>query len=98
MRWGAEGVACLCARRHDLGRLPARHLRSPAGGAGAARARRGRGAGAAAGWHVYNWVTSSPVFEAFIMGNILLIGVATGIDLENRDGDPGVQRFVNMVT
>ena len=47
---------------------------------------------------MYNWVTSSPVFEAFIMGNILLIGVATGIDLENRDGDPGVQRFVNMVT
>ena len=40
------------------------------------------------GWYAYLYFTSQSWFEAFIMGNILLIGVATGVDLEN-DGARG---------
>ena len=48
-------------------------------------------------WLVYLHVTSTSWFEAFIMVNILLIGIATGVDLENTQGDPATTAFVDVV-
>jgi len=36
------------------------------------------------GWLAYEHFTSQSWFEAFIMCNIMLIGIATGVDLENE--------------
>jgi len=51
-------------------------------------------------WFVFKWITSRAWFEAFIMCNILLIGVATGIDLQFAAAvkDPAITQFVDMVS
>ena len=43
-------------------------------------------------------MTSTVWFEAFIMANILMVGICTGLDVENRDGNPGVTAFVDVVS
>jgi hypothetical protein len=49
-------------------------------------------------WFVYKWITSRMWFEAFIMGNIAMIGIATGVDLQFASAnDPGVTLFVETV-
>lgn len=42
-------------------------------------------------WRVYLYITSTVWFESFVLLNIVLIGVSTGIDLENSQGDPNIQ-------
>ena len=49
-------------------------------------------------WLVYKHTVSTHWFEAFIMANILLIGVATGIDLENNGRDDWAQGNVDAVS
>lgn len=49
-------------------------------------------------WFVYKHLTSKTWFEAFIMFNILLLGLATGLDLEYSEaGYAGVTAFVDFV-
>jgi len=50
------------------------------------------------GWKAYVSCTSQPWFEAFIMLNILLVGLATGLDLEFDGADPNVTTYVNIVS
>jgi voltage-gated sodium channel len=49
-------------------------------------------------WWVYSKLTSRPWFEAFVMFNILLIGISTGVDLETNGGagSPGIQLFIEL--
>lgn len=48
-------------------------------------------------WLVYSKITGTAWFEVFVMLNILLIGVATGVDLETGGGAglPSVRAFVS---
>ena len=49
-------------------------------------------------WFTYNHLTSKNWFEAFIMLNILLLGLATGLDLEYSEaGYKGTVAFVDFV-
>jgi len=41
------------------------------------------------------YVTNTALFEAFIMLNIIAVGVSTGADLENVNEDPNVDAFVS---
>lgn len=50
-------------------------------------------------WFVFKWITSRAWFEAFIMCNIALIGVATGVDLQFAAvKDPTITQFVDTVS
>ena len=54
-----------------------------------------------AGWLVYKHVTSRPWFEIFILLNILLIGLFTGLDLEANGDDPAIRtgmQYVSAIT
>jgi len=46
---------------------------------------------------VYEYATSRVWFESFIMANIILVGLATGLDLENAGRDAWTVEFVNVV-
>jgi len=49
-------------------------------------------------WFIYKHLTSKTWFEAFIMLNILLLGLATGLDLEYSEaGYKGTVAFVDFV-
>jgi hypothetical protein len=43
-------------------------------------------------------VTSQVWFEGFVLFNILLVGIATGLDLENQHGDEITDKFVAVVS
>jgi len=49
-------------------------------------------------WWVYKNLTSRPWFEAFVMFNILAIGISTGLDLETDGGvdNPGIKMFIDL--
>jgi len=49
-------------------------------------------------WWVFKNLTSRPWFEAFVMFNILAIGVSTGLDLETDGGvgSPGIKMFIDL--
>ena len=49
-------------------------------------------------WLMYSRVTSRNWFEGFVMCNIILVGVATGVDLENDEGNPMLTAFVNATS
>jgi len=50
-------------------------------------------------WYTFLYITSRGWFEAFVMLNILFIGIATGVDLQYGDGPyPGAHRFVAFVS
>ena len=48
-------------------------------------------------WFVYKHVTKQAWFESFIMINIMLIGISTGLDLENRGRDAWVVNATELV-
>ena len=48
-------------------------------------------------WQVTSKVTTTVWFESFVMLNILLIGAATGLDLENNGRDAWCVVFTNIV-
>jgi voltage-gated sodium channel len=48
-------------------------------------------------WVIYESVTSQIWFELFIMSNIILVGITTGIDLENRGRDEWTLTFSRVV-
>jgi hypothetical protein len=47
-------------------------------------------------WFIFRFVVNQAWFEGFIMCNILLIGVATGLDLENGGKSKTINAFVNF--
>ena len=49
-------------------------------------------------WTVYANITSQAWFEAFILANILLIGVATGLDLEAGATSPSVAKAAEVIS
>jgi len=50
-------------------------------------------------WYMFLYITGQSWFEAFVMINILFIGIATGIDLQYGDGPyPTAHNFVNFVS
>ena len=51
-----------------------------------------------AGWLVYKHVTSRLWFEIFILLNILLIGLFTGLDLEANGEDPAIRTGMQYVS
>lgn len=48
-------------------------------------------------WFIYLNITSKLWFELFIMANILLVGISTGIDLENRGRDEWTILFSQVI-
>jgi hypothetical protein len=47
-------------------------------------------------WRVFSTVVSQTWFETFVMLNIVLIGIATGLDLENNGRFAPVNTFVEV--
>jgi hypothetical protein len=45
---------------------------------------------------VYVHIVSKNAFETFILLNILLVGIATGVDLENPDPTQSIAQFVSV--
>jgi len=50
------------------------------------------------GWFVYSEITSQAWFEGFIMLNILLVGAATGFDLESGGSEPAAIFLISLIT
>ena len=50
------------------------------------------------GWFLYDNVTSRSWFEAYILANIILIGLFTGLDLESNGNDPRVAVGMDVVS
>jgi voltage-gated sodium channel len=49
-------------------------------------------------WFVLQHFTSKAWFEAFVMANILLVGAATGVELDNDGRDERISEAVNAVS
>ena len=47
---------------------------------------------------VYVKIVGTSWFESFILSCILLVGIATGVDLENPEPTPGVSAFVSITS
>ena len=49
-------------------------------------------------WWVYSNLTSKNWFEAFVLANIVLTGIASGMELENRGRNDSISFFVDFVS
>jgi len=49
-------------------------------------------------WFLYLRLTSQAWFEAFVMANIVMVGAATGYDLETGGGNPEAMNAISLFT
>ena len=48
-------------------------------------------------WWVFIKITSTTWFETFVMLNIFLVAISTGVDLENEEREPSLVQFTETV-